>query len=224
MKIKFAVFTLSLLMVLTMATDAFAQGVFRVTSGTESRGRATGHAEAAGNISLFLTNGAIGTDESGVVMIDYGVPITNAVGAAVLVDSIPVDNNINITVCDGNRLAETDPDAVAANRASVSKDGSVLSINLETCSGVAAVIDVRGVLLSLVGSGQDSITASVTNTGDVRLLNNETQVIRAVVNPLSDDEVSVSPITVIRHDGSIDENKTRRLFSSGDNGGPSGLL
>ena len=75
-----------------------------------------------------------------------------------------------------------------------------------------SVIEVRGVLLSLVGSGQDSITATVTNTGDVRLLNNETQVIRSVVNPLSDDEVSVSPITVIRHDGSIADNKTDDYF------------
>ena len=209
MKIKFAVFTLSLLMVLTMATDVFAQGVFRVTSGTESRGRATGHAEAAGNISLFLTNGDIGTDENGVVMIEYGVPITNAVGPAA--DGDNPDNNINITVCDDNRLdGTTDNDTV--NRASVSKDGSVLSISLETCAGVAAVIDVRGVLLSLVGTGQDSITATVTNTGDVRLLNNETQVIRSVVNPLSDDEVSVSPITVIRHDGSIETNKTSDFF------------
>ena len=88
----------------------------------------------------------------------------------------------------------------------------MLTINIETCQGATAVIEVRGVLLSLVGSGADSITATVTNTGDVRLLNNETQVIRSVVNPLSDDEVSVSPITVIRHDGSIDTNKTSDFF------------
>ena len=74
------------------------------------------------------------------------------------------------------------------------------------------VIEVKGVLLSLVGSGAESITATVTNTGSVRLVSNETQVIRSVVDPLSDDEVSVSPITVIRHDGSIDENKTDDYF------------
>ena len=74
------------------------------------------------------------------------------------------------------------------------------------------VIEVKGVLLSLVGSGAESITATITNTGDVRLVSNETQVIRSVVDPLSDDEVSVSPITVIRHDGSIDENKTDDYF------------
>ena len=74
------------------------------------------------------------------------------------------------------------------------------------------MIEVKGVLLSLVGSGAESITATITNTGDVRLVSNETQVIRSVVDPLSDDEISVSPITVIRHDGSIDENKTDDYF------------
>ena len=205
MKSRFAFSALCMLVAMTMATGAFAQGVFRVTSGTESRGRATGHAEKAGDVSLFLTNGDIGEDESGVLMIEYGVPITNAVGDG---ETTP-DNDINITVCAGTRLAgdEVDPDS----RASVSKDGSMLTINVASCSGEEA-IEIRGVLLSLVGSGADSITASVTNTGDVRLLNNETQVIRSVVDPLSDDEVSVSAITVIRHDGSIADNKTEDFF------------
>ena len=214
MKIKFAVFTLSLLMVLTMATDAFAQGVFRVTSGTESRGRSTGHAEEAGDISLFLTNGTIGTDQSGVVMIEYGVPITNTVGPSP--DPDMMDNAISVQICDSggdnaddNRMAG---DETTGNRASVSEDGSMLTITVETCTKPDATIEVGGVLLSLVGSGQDSITAAVTNTGEVRLLNNETQVIRSVVNPLSDDEVSVSAITVIRHDGSIDTNTTSDFF------------
>ena len=215
MKSRFAFSALCMLVAMTMATGAFAQGVFRVTSGTESRGRATGHAEKAGDISLFLTNGEIGADESGVVMIEYGVPITNAIGALPADDA--TDNNINITVCAENtRLAGDEDDGTdgttAENRASVSKDGSILTINIVTCTAANAAVEVRGVLLSLVGSGAESITATVTNTGDVRLLNNETQVIRSVVNPLSDDEISVSAITVIRHDGSIDENKTDDFF------------
>ena len=142
-------------------------------------------------------------------MIEYGVPITNAVGPGP--DGTDPDNNINITVCNTTRLdGTTDDDTV--NRASVSKDGSVLTISIESCAP-DQVIEVRGVLLSLVGSGQDSITATVTNTGDVRLLSNETQVIRSVVDPLSDDEVSVSPITVIRHSGSIADNKTDDYFN-----------
>ena len=141
-------------------------------------------------------------------MIEYGVPITNTVGALPADDA--TDNNINITVCNTTRLDGTEEDP--ENHASVSKDGSVLTINIATC-GDDGVIEVRGVLLSLVGSGADSITATVTNTGDVRLLSNETQVIRSVVDPLSDDEVSVSPITVIRHSGSIAENKTDDYFN-----------
>ena len=77
MKIKFAVFTLSLLMVLTMSTGAFAQGVFTLSAGSEERGRDNGHAEQTGDITLFLTTGVIATGDEGTVMIDYGVPITN---------------------------------------------------------------------------------------------------------------------------------------------------
>ena len=67
MKIKFAVFTLSLLLVLTMATGAFAQGVFTLSAGSEDRGRNNGHAEPTGDITLFLTTGdiAAGDDRNG---------------------------------------------------------------------------------------------------------------------------------------------------------------
>ena len=219
MKFRFAFSALCMLVAMTMATDAIAQGVFRVTSGTESRGRATGHAEKAGDISLFGIDGEIEEDESGVVMIEYGVPITNAVGPLpAAVEDVVTDNNINITICgtDPTRIMGDEADGTegttAVNRASVSKDGSMLTISIESC-GTDEVIEVRGVLLSLVGSGQDSITATVTNTGDVRLLSNETQVIRSVVDPLSDDEVSVKPITVIRHSGDIADNKTDDYFN-----------
>ena len=60
MKIKFAVFTLSLLLVLTMSTGAFAQGVFTLSAGSEDRGRSNGHAEPTGDITLFLITGSIG--------------------------------------------------------------------------------------------------------------------------------------------------------------------
>ena len=48
MKSRFAFSAFCMLVAMTMATAAFAQGVFRVTSGTESRGRVTGHAEKTG--------------------------------------------------------------------------------------------------------------------------------------------------------------------------------
>ena len=99
MKSRFAFSALCMLVAMTMATGAFAQGVFRVTSGTESRGRATGHAEKAGDISLFEIDGDIGDNESGVVMIEYGVPITNAVGPGRLA---PIRTTIlTLSVCGG---------------------------------------------------------------------------------------------------------------------------
>ena len=109
MKSRFAFSAFCMLVAMTMATDAIAQGVFRVTSGTASRGRFNGHAEKAGDISLFLTNGSISAAENGVVMIEYGVPITNAVGPlpAADEDGVITDNNISITVCaeDTERLS-----------------------------------------------------------------------------------------------------------------------
>ena len=59
MKQRFNISALAFLLVMTMTTTAFAQGVFRLSSGTESRGRMNGHAEATGDISLFLINGEI---------------------------------------------------------------------------------------------------------------------------------------------------------------------
>ena len=59
MKFRFAFSAFCMLVAMTMATDAIAQAVFRVTSGTESRGRVTGHAEKAGDISLFGIDGRV---------------------------------------------------------------------------------------------------------------------------------------------------------------------
>ena len=80
MKIKFAVFTLSLLMVLTMSTGAFAQSGTFQPSASATQGRMNGHAERAGGITLALTTGTVANNAAnGTVVIDYGVPITNAV-------------------------------------------------------------------------------------------------------------------------------------------------
>ena len=59
MKSRFKILTMSTLLVLTMSTTAFAQVVFQLSSGTESRGRNNGHAEIAGDITLFLENGTL---------------------------------------------------------------------------------------------------------------------------------------------------------------------
>ena len=103
MKSKYMLSALAFLLVMTMTTTAFAQGVFRLSSGTEARGRMNGHAEATGDISMFLINGTIDEDNSGTVKIDYGVPITNDFGTT------GVDDTIAVTVCNTTRLAIEDP-------------------------------------------------------------------------------------------------------------------
>ncbi len=67
-----------------------------------------------------------------------------------------------------------------------------------------ASINIEGVRLSLVGSGRDSITASVSGTGDIRLLGgaNTVTVMNSIVDELDDDGVDVATtLTLIRHTG-----------------------
>ena len=129
MKPRAAFSALALVVVMTMATDAFAQGTFRVSSGIEPRGRMNGHAEEAGGISLFLLNGAVRVDQDATVVIDYGVPITNAV------DSVVTDANpspINVAICPDS------PDdlitAVEAENVAV-VSGSTITITVSTECG-----------------------------------------------------------------------------------------
>ena len=139
------------------------------------------------------------------MVIEYGVPIVNAIGAEpAAVEGVVTDNLIDITVCNNTRLAGDE--AAGANRAEVSEDKNTLMIHVETCDGDVA-INVNGVLLSLVGAGPGAITASVSNSGDVRLLNDETVVIRSVVDPLSDATVDVAKsLVLVRHTGEPPEN------------------
>ena len=101
MKFRFAFSAFCMLVAMTMATDAIAQvSVFRVTSGTESRGRASGHAEKAGDISLFTIDGSItaaGDERSRddrVWRADH-----ERCWALCLQKQKAMDNNINILVC-----------------------------------------------------------------------------------------------------------------------------
>ena len=78
MKTKFAVFTLSLLMVLTMAPDAFAQEsvTFQVSSGA-TVGRMNGHTEMAGGITLArITGGLTDNDVMTMTLMDRWLSIT----------------------------------------------------------------------------------------------------------------------------------------------------
>ena len=111
MKTKFAVFTLSLLMVLTMAPDAFAQEsvTFQVSSGA-TVGRMNGHTEMAGGITLALITGGLEAndaddDADGSVVVDYGLPITNAINAG----TTTIDNtDIEVVICgDANTIVTT---------------------------------------------------------------------------------------------------------------------
>ena len=85
MKFKFAVFTLSLLMMLTMTSSAFAQGfgLFNVYPTSEARGRLHGYGEMAGDITFLLQppSTLTSTSASDTITITYGARIDNDIAA-----------------------------------------------------------------------------------------------------------------------------------------------
>ena len=197
MKTRFVFSAFCMLVAMTMATGAFAQATFQVSAGA-TQGRMNGHTEEAGGITLALTSGAIGDQpgDNGTVRIDYGVPITNALDTA-------AGNNIVVDICTASGAMFV-PDNVEI-------DGSTITVTVvdgNVCDDTAGSINIEGVRLSLVGSGRDNITASVTGTGDVRLLGgaNTVTVMNSIVDELTDAGVDVATtLTLIRHTGDPEE-------------------
>jgi hypothetical protein len=194
MRIKFAFSALALMVAMTMATSAFAQSVFSISSGIQPRGREHGHAELAGGVTLARTSGAI--VEAGTVVIDYGVPITNEVGNAVL-NVNTMANEISVLICNNTPAGNAAATKVSGNKITITVADTV------TCDALDTRIDVSGVRLSLVGSGADTVTASVTATGGVRLTgSNRITVIDTIADELTDDGVTVKDkVTLVRHTG-----------------------
>ena len=210
MKSRFAFSAFCMLVAMTMATGAFAQGIFTLSAGSEPRGRMNGHAEEAGGITLFLSNGGIGTGDVGKVEIDFGVPITNTMTTT--------DNAITVEICDeqadftNNVAIDDDDGTITLTVAGNVGEGTDASIAISCTDGNS--INVDGVLLSLVGSGATSIEATVSVTGDVRLggnSGNRVTVIDSVVDPLDDAAVKVGQtLKLIRHSGEpLDDAKTQ---------------
>ena len=98
LKTKYALSALGLLVAMTMATDALAQGVFSVSSSIVPRARANGHTELAGGVTLARAASPTG-NAGGTVTIDYGATITNTVGTrTALNDDVPM-NSIGVAIC-----------------------------------------------------------------------------------------------------------------------------
>jgi hypothetical protein len=201
MKFRFATSALVFLVAMTMATGAFAQGIFTLSAGSESRGRSNGHAELAGGVTLFLITGglAAGTDE-GEIELDFGVPITNTLGDA---DA----NGIVVEICDA---------AGDAENTKIDADDGTITITTDSvsCNGADgnSAINVDGVRVSLVGSGLSSLEVSVNVSGDVRLGDKTATVIDAIVDPLTDEDVDVAEkVTVVRHTGEFDDPANKRF-------------
>ena len=206
MKSRFVFSSFCMLVAMTMATSAFAQGVFTVSSGNQPRGRLNGHAEVAGGISLATATSPPALDGS--VIIDYGVQITNGATAT----GTPTENNdadIEVKICNAAVVATGDEANVVVGETTIT-----LTLAGTSCSPTSG-IDVDGVRLSLVGSGQDSILASVSSTGDIRLPSgsNQVSVINSIVDELTDDGVDVgNTLTLTRHTGDPDSGDSAEQF------------
>ena len=86
---------------------------------------------------------------------------------------------------------------------------------------VESSINIEGVRLSLVGSGRDNITASVSGTGDIRLLGgaNTVTVMNSIVDELDDDGVDVATtLTLIRHTGGPEKADEVQVVDRGEHG------
>ena len=106
LKTKYALSALGLLVAMTMATDALAQGVFTVSSSIEPRARMNGHTEEAGGITLFQTSGSVDVESD--VTIDYGVAITNGVGVRESFSADAPANTIAVNICEVNGTGGND--------------------------------------------------------------------------------------------------------------------
>ena len=204
MKTRFVFSAFCMLVAMTMATGAFAQAVFTVSSGNQPRGRLNGHTEVAGGVTLAKLSGTDVGVGGGSVIIDYGVPITNAVNATGSVSDDTTDIEVNLCGAD-----------ITATSAVVTKNTITLTIEADDgCDMDTDVFDVSGVRLSLAGSGQTGIVATVTSTGGVRLPSgsNQVSVINSLVDELVDSGVTAKPLTLIRHTGSPEDGELFKLF------------
>ena len=206
MKTRFVFSAFCMLVAMTMATGAFAQAVFTVSSGNQPRGRLNSHTALAGGVTLAkLSGGDIG-GTGGTVIIDYGVPITNAVNAT----GTATTDTIEVRICDADATIND------ADSAVVTKNTITVTVEATDCAGTGAdaAIDVSGVRLSLAGSGQTGIVATVSSTGGIRLPSgsNQVSVINSIVDELVNDGVTVETLTLIRHTGSPEDGEYFKLF------------
>jgi hypothetical protein len=188
LKTKYALSALGLLVAMTMATDALAQGVFSVSSSIVPRARANGHTELAGGVTLARAASPVG-DAGGTVTIDYSAAITNAVGDGTM-------NTIDVDIC-GTAGTGGDDGTVSLSGTSIT-----VTVAATDCSPSDA-LDVSGVRLGIAGSGLSEVSASISASGDIRLGGNanDVPVIRQIVDELEDGDVKAEALTVIRHTG-----------------------
>ena len=216
-KYRYALSVWCALGVMTMATGAFAQGVFSVSGSVEPRAREHGRTELAGGVTLTLERAPSTAGDGaglGTLSIEYGASITNAVGDNAEENEILVlgsgcfaqADDLGDPLIDGGTL--TIPIGGGDPRAGVtgcSNDGS-------------DTIDVTGVRVAIAGSGLTGrIQANIRLSGDFRLMSggNRVTVINSVVDELDDAGVTTvfkvgtgdvdHKLTLIRHTGETED-------------------
>jgi hypothetical protein len=212
LKTKYALSALGLLVAMTMATDALAQGIFTVSSSIEPRARMNSHTEMAGGITLKVEVESEGSDfeaDSGTLTIEYGAPITN------------FEKGDNAIIVTGTGCF------IDANVGDAIVDEGILTISIgmldasTTTCGNNNSIDIDGVLLALAGSGLSEVSASISVSGDFRLERSQVTVINTVVDELDDEDVTTvfevgdkdvdHKLTLLRHTGEVASGKAAKF-------------
>ena len=196
MKFNFAVFTLSLLMILTMVPSAFAQDI-RANSDSEAIARANGFAEMAGAIRVTATTQT--PAEAAELEIDFGADITNQAegdpasmihlyGNSMTETEPSTDNRIQVraTGCFASNLLMGEFSSTRRNR---------LTLMLPPCMDGGA-LTISNVLLNIASSGipvGDGVQASFGTDLQYFLGTGNVMVIDRIVDPI-DIEDGVSTV------------------------------
>jgi hypothetical protein len=142
---------LFVILVMGMATSAFAQLSCSVASTPVSRATTTGHAEQAGDLIFNCTGGGAATSDA-TITVSYGAMITNNTAH-------PPTRPIAITGQSGSFVGAGSP---TVSNASISNTTGQVVISVPANPGVTGSFSLVGVLVSLNGTGLTRMDANVS--------------------------------------------------------------
>lgn len=134
-------------MFLGLSAAAFAQATFSVGSIPVTTVTSTGYTEGAGAITFTIIQGSA-VSLAGTITINYGVPITSALGTAININA--AGQAAGITVVTG----------------ASSNSSGVLVVSVPAALAAGTSFTVQGVRVAVYGSGLTSLSANISTVGN----------------------------------------------------------